>query len=160
MQIELTYVILPSLCTNNFGLNTQSTADMRSAEATELRGKWIWKWQNEPKEEAALLWKVKIPPVSPASPAMGIEHATYFPTHINSLEAGSSWPQLLVTVFLSCFVTFLRLELKFSKLPVKSSHHCVTYAHPKSSLSSFSTSCKCFGTSIQMIIYNSLRFAT
>lgn len=34
-------------------------------------------------------------------------------------------------VFLSRFGTFLKSELKFSKLPVQSSHDCVTCAHQK-----------------------------
>jgi len=55
-----------------------------------------------------------------------------------------------VTVFLSCFGTFLRSELKFSKLSVQSSHHCVTCAHQKSSFSFLWTSCICFVTSMQM----------
>ncbi len=38
-----------------------------------------------------------------------------------------------ITVFLSRFGTFLRSELKFSKLLVQSSHHCATCAHQKSS---------------------------
>uniref|UniRef100_A0A3P8SPH2 Uncharacterized protein n=1 Tax=Amphiprion percula TaxID=161767 RepID=A0A3P8SPH2_AMPPE len=33
------------------------------------------------------------------------------------------------------FGTFLRSQLKFSKLLVQSSHHCVTCAHQKSSFS-------------------------
>ncbi len=65
-----------------------------------------------------------------------------------------------ITVFLSRFGTFLRSELKFSKLLVQSSHHCVICAHQKSSFSFLWTSCKCFGTSMQMIMYNSLLFPT
>ena len=64
------------------------------------------------------------------------------------------------TVFLSRFGTFLRSELKFSKLCVQSSHHCVTCAYQKSSFSFLWTSCKCFGTSMQMIMYNCLLFPT
>ena len=64
-----------------------------------------------------------------------------------------------ITVFLSRFGTFLRSELKFSKL-LFSSHHSVTCAHQKSSFSFLWTSCKCFGTSMQMIMYNSLLFPT
>jgi len=50
----------------------------------------------------------------------------------------------------SRFGPFLRSELKFSKLSVQSSHHCVICAHQKSSLSFLCTSCKCIGTSMQM----------
>jgi len=39
-----------------------------------------------------------------------------------------------VTFFLSCYSTFLRSELKFLKLPVQTSHYCVTCAHQKSKL--------------------------
>ena len=64
------------------------------------------------------------------------------------------------TVFLSRFGSFLRSELKFSKLPVQSSHQCVTCAHEKNSFSFIWTRCKCFGTSMHMIMYNSLLFPT
>ena len=60
------------------------------------------------------------------------------------------------TVFLSRFGTFFRSEFQFSKPLVQSSHHCVACAHQKSSFSFLWTSCKCFGASIQMIMYNSL----
>ena len=59
------------------------------------------------------------------------------------------------TVFLSRFGTFFRSEFQFSKPLVQSSHHCVACAHQKSSFSFLWTSCKCFGASIQMIMYNS-----
>ena len=62
--------------------------------------------------------------------------------------------------YYSCFGTFLRSELKFLKLLVQSKHHCVTCARQKSSFSFLWTSCKCFGTSMQMIMYNSLLFPT
>ena len=65
-----------------------------------------------------------------------------------------------ITVFLSRFGTFLRSELKFSKLPVQSSHHCVNGAHQKSSFSFLWTSCKGTCTFMQMIMYNSLLFPT
>ncbi len=63
----------------------------------------------------------------------------------------------LITVFLSHFGAFLRSEMKFSKQPP---HHLVTCAHHKSSFSFFSTSCDCFGTFMQLIIYICLRFPT
>jgi len=56
----------------------------------------------------------------------------------------------LLQFFLSRFGTFIRSEQKFSKLPVQSSHHCVTWVHQKSSFSFLWTSCKSFGTSMQM----------
>jgi len=59
--------------------------------------------------------------------------------------------------FLSCFVAFLRSEMKYSKLFVQPPHHLVTYAHHRSSFSFFWTSCDCFGTFMQLIIYNCLR---
>ena len=65
-----------------------------------------------------------------------------------------------ITVFLSRFGSFLRSESKFSKLPVQSSHQCVTCAHEKNSFSVIWTRCKCFGTSMHMIMYNSLLFPT
>ncbi len=61
------------------------------------------------------------------------------------------------TVFLSRFVAFLRLEIKFSKLFVQP-HHLVTCAHHKSSFSFFWTSCDSFVTFMQLIMYICLRF--
>ena len=63
-------------------------------------------------------------------------------------------------VICSRFGSFLRSELKFSKLPVQSSHQCVTCAHEKNSFSFIWTRCECFGTSMHMIMYNSLLFPT
>jgi len=56
--------------------------------------------------------------------------------------------------------TFLRSKLKFSKLPVQSSHHCVICAHQKSSFSFLWIRCICFGTSLHIITYNSLLFSS
>jgi len=77
---------------------------------------------------------------------------------------GTDWQKCLkrgqITVFLSRFGTFLRSELKFSKLLVQPPHHLVTCAHHKSSFSFFWTNCKCFGTFRQLIMYNCLLFPT
>ncbi len=65
-----------------------------------------------------------------------------------------------VTVFLSRFGAFLRSEIKFSKLLVQPPHHLVTCAHHKISFSFFWTSCDCFGTFMQLIMYICLRCPT
>ncbi len=74
----------------------------------------------------------------------------------------SHYPDLLksnaFTVFLSGFGAFLRTEIKFSKLLVQPPHHLVTCAHHKSSFSFFWTSCDCFGTFMQLIMYICLLF--
>ena len=76
---------------------------------------------------------------------------------IDLLSAGNIISRL--QFFLSRFGTFLRSELKFSKRPVQSSHHCVTCVHIKEAVSHF-FELKCFGTFMQMIMYNSLLFPT
>ncbi len=68
--------------------------------------------------------------------------------------------KVIFTVFLSGFSAFLRSEMKFSKLLVQPPHHLVTCAHHKSSFSFFWTSCDCFGTFMQLIMYICLRFPT
>lgn len=52
-----------------------------------------------------------------------------------------------ITVFLSCFCTFLRAELKFSKLFVQPSANQFTCAHHKYNFSSLYTHCKCLANS-------------
>ncbi len=59
-------------------------------------------------------------------------------------------------VFLSRFSAFLRSEMKIVQPP----HHVVTCACHKSSFSFFLTSCDCFGTFMQSIMYICLRFPT
>ncbi len=66
----------------------------------------------------------------------------------------------LFTVFLSRFGAFLRSEIKFSKLLVQPLHHIVTCARHNRSFSFFWTSCDCFVTFMQSIMYICLRFPT
>lgn len=63
---------------------------------------------------------------------------------------------LRITVFLSRFGAFLKLELKFSKLLVQTPYYLVRCAQHKSNFSLLWTNSKCFAVSMQLIVHNCL----
>ncbi len=82
------------------------------------------------------------------------------PTHIVLLPEMLSRAPHVDYSFSQSLWYISQIKTEILKTTCSTSHHLVTCAHHKSNFSFFWTNCKCFGTFMQMIIYNCLLFPT